>query len=170
MTDTIITSHRRSIRLPNYDYRQDGFYFVTLVCQQRECLFDDPKVRQVAETLWQELPDRFPYVSLDEWVLMPNHLHGVLHFHHQEQVDVAAQLPRERPSGARSGSLGAVVGAYKSLSTRRINPILGREDRGIWQRNYYEHVVRSDRELAAIRQYIRDNPENWALDEHYSHR
>jgi len=70
--------HRRSIRLQGYDYTQSGAYFVTIVTHGRELLFDDPVLRRVAETMWQRIPRHFPHVELDEWVVMPNHVHGII--------------------------------------------------------------------------------------------
>jgi putative transposase len=71
-------NHRRSIRLEGYDYTQTCAYFVTICTRDRECLFDDPVLRRVAETCWLDVPRHFPKVALDEWVLMPNHFHGIL--------------------------------------------------------------------------------------------
>ena len=154
--------HRRSIRLPGFDYTQDGLYFVTLATQERACLFDDPIMYTLAETLWQQIPRHFPFVSLDAWVLMPNHLHGIL---------LLAGRPEGRGDRSNSklapGSLGAIIGNYKSVTTRRLNQIAGLEGRTVWQRNYYERVIRSETELAAIRKYIEQNPAHWALDEHH---
>ncbi|HEY4720272.1 MAG TPA: hypothetical protein VII92_00380 [Anaerolineae bacterium] len=70
--------HRRSIRLPKYNYTQPGAYFVTVVTHQRELLFDDPILRRVIETAWQRIPHHFPNVQLDEWIVMPNHMHVII--------------------------------------------------------------------------------------------
>jgi putative transposase len=289
--------HRRSIRLPGYDYRSAGAYFVTICTHQRELLFEDPVLRRVAEALWQRIPRHFPHVQLDAWVVMPNHVHGILVIAgdttrgeaSQENVpstdpmvssgtesagqliagdasplrqrgagsspenvssmdviapgeaDLAEQavvgdtsrgeasaenvpsmdplasdgtvsaeqgvtgdasplLPhrragsspenvssmdviapgetdsaeqsiagdasplRERPTGLAPGSLGAIVGNFKSVTARRINRVRGTPGAPVWQRNYYEHVVRDERALNAIRQYIADNPARWAWD------
>jgi putative transposase len=219
--------HRRSIRLPGYDYRSAGAYFVTICTHQRELLFEDPVLRRVAEALWQRIPRHFPHVQLDAWVVMPNHVHGILVIAgdttrgeaSQENVpstdpmvssgtESAGQLIagdasplrqrgagsspenvssmdviapgetdsaeqsiagdasplRERPTGLAPGSLGAIVGNFKSVTARRINRVRGTPGAPVWQRNYYEHVVRDERALNAIRQYIADNPARWAWD------
>ena len=96
---------------------------------------------------------------MDEWILMPNHLHGILFF--CGDVDERPETPRQGPS---SGSLGTVVGTYKSVTTRRINRLRKTPGMPVWQRNYYERVIRNEREWNAIRQYIRDNPAHWAED------
>ncbi len=184
--------HRRSIRLQGYDYTQAGAYFVTIVTYGRELLFDDPVLRRVAETMWQRIPRHFPHVELDEWVVMPNHIHGIVVITdvgatHSTGVasatesgsgDVepdsakrvsgnASPLP---PTGPPSGSLGAIVGNFKSVTARRINRIRKTPGVPVWQRNYYERVIRNERELSAIRQYIRDNPARWAEDQENPNR
>jgi putative transposase len=178
--------HRRSIRLREYDYTQPGAYFVTIDTHDGELLFDDPVLRRVAETMWQRIPRHFPFVQLDESIVMPNHLHGILFLADRAREgdecpeagsEGGADLedngdgahpppaedapPRYPPSGPLSGSLGAIVGNFKSVTARRINRIRKTPGHPVWQRNYYERVIRNERELIAIRKYIRDNPENW---------
>ena len=162
--------HRRSIRLREYDYRGPGAYFITIVTHDRQPLFDDPVLRGVAETLWQRIPRHFPQVQLDEWVVMPNHLHGILMFGGQEVGLDVVEAERPTESGPPSGSLGAIVGNFKSVVTRRINRIRKTPRRPVWQRNYHEHVIRNERERNAIRQYIRDNPAHWDGDPEHPER
>jgi putative transposase len=185
--------HRRSIRLPGYDYTQQGAYFVTLCTHGGECLFDDPVLRRVVETVWQELPRHFPQLSLDAWVVMPNHFHGILilsdardvvgamhssadlsqrQASHQAEVLSWAEGPGRNasplpiPSGAARGSLGAIIGNFKSMTARRINQIRKMPGTAVWQRNYYEHIIRTEGTLNAIRKYIIDNPARWRLDKY----
>ena len=158
--------HRRSIRLRGYDYRQPGACFVTIVTHGRTPLFDDPVLRGVAETMWQCIPAHFPVLELDEWVLMPNHLHGIL-------VVVTDGVRQNEPlpdTAAPPGSLGAVVGNLKSVVARRINRVRKTPGMPVWQRNYHERVIRSEREWNAIRQYIRDNPARWSEDSDHPDR
>lgn len=176
--------HRHSIRLPAYDYTQAGAYFVTIVTHQRELLFDDPVLHRTVEALWRSIPRHFSAVALDEYVVMPNHLHGILWIIDDNRRGEAfakcsasidrpavAMLPIDWDSRANAsplhvipGSLGAVIGNFKSITTRRINQIRRSPGGAVWQRNFYDRVIRHERELAAVRQYIRDNPANWALD------
>ncbi|MHB9032951.1 MAG: transposase [Anaerolineae bacterium] len=127
---------------------------------------------------WLKLPISFPGISLDAWVLMPNHLHGIVRINGSEVKDNSAgQGSTERnvtadteplhhkPHGAASGSLGALIGNFKSVSTRRINDVNGNSSNHLWQRNYHDHIIRSDAELFAIRTYIVNNPANWELDD-----
>jgi putative transposase len=182
--------HRRSIRLPGYDYRSPGAYFVTICTHKKELLFEDPVLRRVAETQWPRIPRHFPHVQLDAWVVMPNHLHGLIVITHDprrgeaspgsdsgdeaapagEMGSVSEMASRDasplpaRPSGVAPGSLGAIVGNFKSVAARRINRLRHTPGMPVWQRNYYEHIVRNERALKAVRQYIVDNPARWAWD------
>jgi putative transposase len=173
--------HRRSIRLKGYDYSQPGAYFVTLVTWQRECLFGEVVSGQLRlnpfgrliHNEWQRLGDRFSRVVLDEWIVMPNHLHGILMVveNDMDNVDVGArqksssetgesslasplQAVSHTGPGVASGSLGAIIGAYKSTTTRLINGLRRTPASPVWQRNYYEHIIRNEDELEAIRAYI----------------
>jgi putative transposase len=153
--------HRRSIRLPTYDYAQAGAYFVTIVCRDRLLLLEDPRLREVVEETWLWLADQYEFVQLDEYVIMPNHLHGII------VIDDARSrgASRSAPTGvARRKPLGRLVGAFKTVSTKRINEIRGTLGVPVWQRNYYERVIRNDEELNRVRQYIIDNPAHWEED------
>ena len=156
--------HRRSIRLPHYDYTQAGAYFITIVTCQRELLFDDPALRQIIETFWQRILQHTPQAKLDTFVVMPNHFHGILWLGNTGPVTSTNEANPLAPSHLLSGSLGAIVGNFKSITTRRINQVRKTPGQPVWQRNYYEHIIRHDKELNAIRQYILDNPANWSQD------
>jgi REP element-mobilizing transposase RayT len=158
--------HRRSIRLKGYDYAQSGAYFVTLCVQDRMCVLGDivrnamvfsDWGRIVAQS-WTWLRDQYAYVDLDAWVVMPNHLHGIIAIvgAHRD-----APLP-DTPSKRKP--LGQLIGAFKTVSTKRINLMRGTPGAKFWQRNYYEHIVRDERDMARIRQYIIDNPRRWTED------
>ena len=155
--------HRRSIRLRGWDYTSPGAYFVTLCTHNGQCLFEDERFRQIAEEEWQRTAIIRPYVQLDEFVIMPNHIHGILWIVRDDNVGARRRLA-PTPRGAPSGSLGAIVGQYKSAVTRRINRIRKTPGAPVWQRNYYEHIVRKEDELRRIREYIRLNPLKWGLD------
>ena len=180
--------HRRSIRLPDWDYRSQAYYFVTLCTHNRENLFAAPPLSEIAALMWPLIPQQ-PHaqdVYLDEWVIMPNHLHGLLLLPgpvlnedpdpEQETVmpglpfDIryAAHPPVEPAPGGHPklapGSLGAIIGTYKSGVTRRINALRRTPGHWVWQRGYYEHIVRDHRELERIQIYIRENPARWAED------
>jgi len=239
--------HRRSIRLKGYDYSSAGAYFVTICTRGRECVLDDPVVTGIITDVWHALPGWFPTIILDEFVVMPNHVHLIVWLQGDDAAvgatlavaldavspdtdtadrtgaspaptetgDDTAEAPTastemggvgvgatlaaalDADTSNRAGAspaptemeddavvpswvipdpetvnltptLGNVMGAFQSLvftvyldwiqahdSTRRAK---------FWQRNYYDHIVRNERELHAIRRYIRDNPAQWALD------
>jgi putative transposase len=198
--------HRRSIRLRGYDYAQDGAYFVTICTHNREALFGDVidhqmNLNQLGEIVWQQwqaLPVHYPHIELDAFVVMPNHVHGIMVLMGN---DVGAGVgAQERPSvitcGVGAGlrpaptdteipskietnaslrqpipkrhTLSEVVCAFKSFSARQIN--LQRQTVGgrCWQRNYFEHIIRNEQSLNAIRQYIELNPSNWLHDPDYA--
>jgi REP element-mobilizing transposase RayT len=186
--------HRRSIRLRGYDYARGGAYFVTVVSQQRAGLFGDVledevmlnEAGTVIVAAWMDLPERFPTASIDAFVVMPNHFHGIIVIHQKSVEPVGAGLvpalvraptgERERaptrgaPTGGdRLPTLGDIVGAFKSITTRAYMEGVRHRgwqpfDKRLWQRNYYERVVRSEGELDRIRGYIDQNPLNWARD------
>jgi REP element-mobilizing transposase RayT len=238
--------HRRSIRLKKYDYSQAGAYYVTLVAQNRDCLFgevinDEMQLNEAGRMMheiWESLPTRFASIELDEYIVMPNHIHGIIVINEVVEdivgATVGATLVVARPDdlvvqnknkagtstaredraspaptnvngvndvgattvGAtlvvahsdddlvaqnknKAGTspaptkrviLGDVVGAFKSITT--VEYIRGVHEKQwpsffkrLWQRNYYEHIIRHEESLANIRQYIMDNPRQWALDE-----
>ena len=185
--------HRRSIRLKGYDYTSPGAYFVTICVQDRACVLGHVvagNVRlsawgKIAAEKWSWLERQYPYVTQDEWVVMPNHLHGILVIEDNSDLehdsrgddsrlrrrDDSRIVPTTRitptqtaPMQTKRKPLGRLIGAFKTVSTKQIN--LERDTPGarFWQRNYYEHIVRNRRELNAIRAYIRNNPRKWALD------
>ncbi len=226
---------RRSLRLKGYDYRHVGAYFVTIVTQGRSCLFGEivgqemqlNEAGEMIRTVWEALPQRFPGIEIEGFVVMPNHLHGIIAIHQPvgvglvpaqdtnspdhgtttsqstEPTDVGAGLvpaqdtndhttkratTRVAPTNQNpdrgvenmstvpnrattrgAPTLGDVIGAYKSLSTVEYvrgvktmewTPFHGR----LWQRNYYEHIVRHEDSLRDLQQYILDNPARWAFD------
>jgi len=129
------------------------------------------KYGKIAETCWLEIPDHFTGVGLDEFVVMPNHIHGIIGI-----MDIDRIAPREG-EGVRAqhaaplpkphvlpGSLGAIVRSYKSAVTKKINEIRGTPGARFWQRNHYEHIVRNEKCLEKIRDYIRNNPARWDAD------
>ena len=251
--------HRRSIRRKGWDYRWPGAYFVTICTQERADLFENDAFRDVVENAWRAIPkhDHAQHVQLDEWIVMPNHLHGIIiidmdHVGARQagnavelqtgsanrpaspppagtndglQNDVAnrpasppsagmkvesqndaADRPassalggtsasescgameegarqvgldgvggfgdsirpasplRDGADGVQPGSIGAIVGNFKSLTARRINNLRRTPGAKVWQRGYYDRIVRNERELNAIRRYIVDNPRRWAED------
>ena len=159
---------RKNPRLKDYDYANAGAYFVTICTHHKQALFGQIKsgvvelnpYGQHAERAWREIPEHFPAFFVVEFVGMPNHVHGV-EFMAGGRARHASPLRRQAPS------LGTVVGAFKSAAARLINQVRATPGAPLWQRNYYEHVIRSEASLAEIREYIANNPLKWTLDEYY---
>ncbi|HEX9758117.1 MAG TPA: transposase [Nitrospiria bacterium] len=160
--------HRRSIRIKEYDYSQPGSYFITLCTQNRECWFGDVtdgKMRlnaygQIVAECWQWLSEQYAHANMDEWIVMPNHLHGIIAITADGRGG-----SRTAPTGpVKQKPLGRLIGAFKTVSTKRINQMRASAGVPVWQRNYYEHIIRNEEDLNKIRQYILENPMKWAED------
>jgi len=170
-------SRRRSLRLGKYDYAQPGAYFVTVCAKGRACLFGevaDGEMRlshmgEIVAEEWRRSADVRLEIGLNAFVVMPNHLHGIL-FIHDVRVNARATgrspLPDDRPEarGPAPRSLGAFMAGFKSATTKRINQCRGTPGRLVWQRNYYEHIIRADESIHRIREYILNNPLEWTFD------
>lgn len=196
---------RRSIRLPEYDYRSPGAYFVTTCTADRICLFGavvegqmrlNEYGRIVAEE-WRRTEEVRDRVVVDTFVVMPNHTHGVIVITDSPDNDSGADPPRrsspasadenrnsrgrgssptnpypdKNPNrtfgGAIAGSLSTIMRQFKSMVTKRINRLRDTPGASVWQRNFYERVVRDRRELDRIRKYIRRNPARWHRDRNH---
>jgi len=164
--------HRRSIRLPHFDYSSDGMYFLTICAHNRECAFGaisngqmvlNESGRIITDT-WKWLEQQYHFVHLYEWVAMPNHFHGII------MID---RMGGDCRGGSRTAPtnnqkikpLGRLVGAFKTVSTKHINTLRKTPGAIVWQRNYYEHIIRDDDDLNRICEYIINNPARWADDE-----
>jgi REP element-mobilizing transposase RayT len=154
--------HRRSIRLKGYDYTQAGAYFVTFCAWQHECLFGEivdgemhlNDYGRVVEEEWLRTAEVRPNVDLDAFVIMPNHIHGIIVIC-IDPVGASRRLaPTNTPTRLVAGSLGAIIGQIKSVTTKRINVLRSMPGQAVWQRNYYERIIRSEAALDNIRQYI----------------
>ena len=176
--------HRHSIRLKGYDYSQAGAYFLTLLVKNRECLlgeiingqFQPNDFGRVIETFWDELPRRYPEIELDAFVVMPNHVHGIIvivgplsvRAIHELPLQLSQEPPLPEPSLRairRQMLLPKVVGYFKMNTAKRLNQMRGIEGAPFWHRNYYEHIIRNEADLNRIREYIQNNPTRWADDQ-----
>lgn len=164
--------HRRSIRLHGYDYSQEGAYFITICTHNRECLFGtvgagskpalaEPvhyssmalnEYGEIVQHTWDDLVNHIEGIELDAFVVMPNHFHGIV------VIDSRAGLEP-------APTLSEIVRQLKTFSARRINKIRDTQGVPVWQRNYYERVIRDENELSRVREYIVNNPANWLTDE-----
>ena len=153
--------HRRSIRLKDYDYAQTGAYFVTICVWQRECLFGDIMdgtmvINGLGELVlftWNDLPNHVGNIVLNSFVLMPNHCHGII------VIDQAKATDSTKYYG-----LSEIVRQFKTFSAKRINEFRNTPGIPVWQRNYYEHVIRNEADFNRITDYIANNPQQWTED------
>jgi putative transposase len=183
--------HRLSIRLEGYDYSQAGAYFVTMVTWQRESLFGKVvneemilnKVGKVVEWEWLELPKRLSYVELGAHMVMPNHFHGILFIRETvgatrqgQTMSLSGKEPSQTftpkgmdgsplPHGPKPASLGAIIAQFKSRVTKRIWKFPEFKNTPIWQRNYYEHIIRDEKDMQNKTDYIEANPLLWGEDD-----
>jgi putative transposase len=146
-SDTPNQYHRHSIRLPDFDYTSNGAYFITLCTLDRQPHLIIPELRAIIEDTWQSLPQRFPAVLLDDFMIMPDHVHFIVWLNAEEKNDA---------------TVSEIVGAYKSLTIHFWLLCIRANGYGyigkFWQRNFYEHIIKSEFELQQIRAYIRNNP------------
>ncbi len=167
---------RRSIRLQGYDYSQAGAYFVTIVAWRREMLFGEivdgetalNDFGKIVAEKWQWLELQYEYVELGAWVVMPNHFHGILIIHENGRGGSRSAHEgdsRITPTPIKRKPLGGLIGAFKTVSTKQINLLRDTEGRIVWQRNYYERIIRNEHEMDRITRYIESNPTRWAEDE-----
>ena len=170
---------RRSLRLSGYDYSQNGIYYVTVCAYRHANLFGAIDARamipnaigRIIDEEWQRTAKLGPNVGLDVFVVMPNHIHGIIAIVGEDRCTNQRSAPAEsviRKTGKlQAGSLGAIVGRFKGSVTKRVREMSKRRDFPVWQRNYFDHVVRNEKSLQAIREYILMNPARWSEDPFY---
>ena len=165
--------HRRSIRLRDYDYSWAGWYFVTLCTHGRECILGKAMNDSILETdlgklvreTWAHLPNHYA-VELDDFVMMPNHIHGIIIIRDSTVGAIhESPLRKDAKSKRRKMLLSKIIGRFKMTSAKRINLLRETPGRPAWQRGFYEHIIRNDTDLHRIRIYMKNNPLQWALDE-----
>ncbi|HLP62304.1 MAG TPA: transposase [Candidatus Deferrimicrobium sp.] len=178
--------HRRSIRLQGYDYSSAGAYFVTLCTQNHECLFGEISNRkmilnaagEMINIILQQIPDFYPDNDIDEFVVMPDHIHTIIIVGAGPRVCPSVFASTGNPQGGIGQPRGVsptglplpdMVSRIKSMTTKLYSdgvkqsgwqPFNGK----LWQRNYYEHIIRNENELFQIREYVDNNPANWEID------
>ena len=162
---------RRSIRLRGYDYSTPGAYFITVCTQNRLPLFGEVandkmasnRLGEVVQNSWEKLPDHYDDLILDAFVLMPNHVHGVIILE-DGTTGVGAGFKPALPASRRRHGVPEIVRAFKTFSARRINKMRESPGTPVWQRGFYDHVIRNQHELGRVRAYVMDNPRKWSED------
>ncbi len=170
----------KSTRLQSWDYSNSAYYFVTICTKNKEKYFgkiaDDKmilnKIGKIAEQFWLEIPSHFPFVILDEFILMPNHIHGILVFENNDCRDKALpclymdNVGKNRFQNQGKNTLSSVIGSFKSICTKTINKIQS-EIFFAWQGCFYDRIIRTEEELNKVRNYIINNPLKWFEDENF---
>jgi REP element-mobilizing transposase RayT len=176
MTPNQDKHQRRSIRLKDYDYSQAGAYFITICTYNKKCMFGkvlDQEMQlneygKVVTEEWLRTAEIRPNVELDEFIIMPNHIHGIVAIIEScvgaTGRSPKGEVPSPLPKGPTSSSIGAIMAGFKSAVTRRVNELRSTRCEPVWQRNYYEHVIRNEHDLDEIREYIINNVLKWDLD------
>ncbi|WP_020404675.1 transposase [Gracilimonas tropica] len=186
MKDYKPKNNRKSIRLQSYDYSNPGYYFVTICTKDREAIFGNiengmmakNELGNVAYKYWLRMPIQYDYVRIPAFVIMPNHVHGIIEVtqKHTPTVGAIHELPlrlgiidhetyrKER----RQMYLSKIVGWYKMNVSKEINNRFGLNGSSCWQRNYYEHIIRNQKSLNKITEYIEKNPQLWEKDKYFN--
>ena len=158
----LLLQRRKLIRHPTHDYGSVGFYYVTLVIQRRRKILStvhDASIHllpagEAVLHCWNDIPNHFPGVRADDIVIMPDHLHGI--------IEIVSAMESRQIIGGTSMTLGSVIRGFKSGVSQLIQPLY--ED--IWQRSYYDHIIRNDEELYEAKEYMRQNPIRWTQAQH----
>lgn len=174
---------RKSIRLKDYDYSNSGWYYVTICSYERQNIFGIDKegkvilgeMGKIVEEEWLKKIELRNNVDLDSYVIMPNHLHGIIIIERRGELNSPQEgnerrmqyAPTDNKFKSPSQTLGAIIRGFKSSVTKRINENIQGLKENIWQRNYYDHIIRNENDLHRIRTYIHNNPLKWELDEYY---
>jgi REP element-mobilizing transposase RayT len=183
--------HRQSMRLKGFDYASPGYYFITICAQNRECFFGNIsqgilELNDAGEMIkdgWKNLTQRFNHILLENYVIMPNHLHGIIHIKGSQPFQTINDYFKDRekiinntelinpPSGTLKNSISRIIQAFKSISTNRyIESVRIHNwppfEKHLWQNNFYDYIIRNMKELCEIRRYIKNNPINWESDEY----
>lgn len=167
--------HRRSIRLPGYDYSAAGAYFITICTQGRECLFGqivDGEMRlnalgEIVRAEWEKSATIRAEIEICEYVIMPNHIHAIVMIHWSDGRGVRPDAPTSgsSPIGPKPKSIGALIAGFKSAATTCINQTRQTPGAPVWQRNYYERIIRDEASYENIAAYILNNPGQWETDQ-----
>jgi REP element-mobilizing transposase RayT len=167
--------HRRSLRLKDYDYSQAGAYFITICTHKKESIFGEIRNREmilnrfgeITKNEWLKAAILRRNVELDEFVVMPNHFHGIIIIEESNDVGATRRVAPTKESVTcthtlKPNTIGSIIGQFKSVVTKEIRKKRFTHFR--WQRNYYEHIIRNENDLNEVREYIVNNPLKWELD------
>jgi len=163
-------NNRKSIRLKEYNYAAGNFYYITICVKDKRNDFgriqsgkmELSDIGEIADLFWKEIPLHFQNANLDEYIIMPNHLHGIIHL---SQQNIDNEQNKSKFQHVQKNSIPSIIRSYKASVTRWCNQ--NNFENFQWQRNYYEHIIRTEEEFFRIKNYIEVNPQNWSEDENY---
>jgi REP element-mobilizing transposase RayT len=182
MSDRFRDKYRiSSTRLPNWDYSDGGYYFITICIKNKEECFGEiinneinlTEIGRIAKKCWLEIPNHFPFVELDEFVIMPNHVHGIViirnNMHNVETQNFASlqteSIKPQNKFGPQSKNLASIIRGFK-IGVKKY--VIINKINFAWQSRFYDHIIRNEKEFYRIRKYIKDNPINWEADRNNS--
>jgi len=160
---------RKLTRLRSYDYSENGYYFITLCTEDGKEYFgkiENEKMvlnqyGEIVERLWKEIPNHYDNVEMDEFVIMPNHIHGIIIISNSGIRTEHGSVPTN--TGRSYGLLSKIIKSFKNTVTREIRRRF-RDEKFQWQRSFYDHVIRNEESLYEIRKYVINNPLKWHLE------
>ncbi len=173
------TPYRRknSLRKPGYDYASDGAYFVTICTHQRLHFFGEiengemrlSKLGEIVADCWLQIPSHHSMVDLDVYVVMPNHIHGIVIINHDDRRGMIYHAPTTREfSKPVAKSISSIIGTFKAAVTRSVNLLPNAPETPIWQRNFHDRIIRNQREYEIIATYVENNPTLWEQDRFFA--
>ena len=173
----------KSIRLPDWDYSSNGAYYITICTKNRECLFGkivDGKmtlndIGAIIKQCWYDLPNHYENCKLDEFVIMPDHVHGIIIIDNDHKFPIVVEAIHELPlrkkqqlqqtrKSRRQMLIPKIIGRFKMQTTKSFHEIKHTSEK-LWQRDYFEHIIRNENELNHIREYIINNPLKWEINQ-----
>ena len=165
---------RKTMRYPDANYSDAGIYFITICTQDSILLFGKiingemvtNSFGGIVWEVWKTLPKRFPQISIDTAIVMPNHFHGIIVIH-EDRVNFDDEAARVFPTSReerRKMTLPIVVGYFKMNAAKRINQLRGNEGSRVWQRNYYDRIIKDDKDYDELSEYIFTNPQRWGIE------
>jgi putative transposase len=167
---------RKRMRMEGYDYSRPGAYFVTACTRDRELLFESPEAQMAVESVWFSLPEIFADIELDEFVVMPNHIHCIVCIRNHgsyrlhpgtwkiDGICRDGRPPIPTNTNMKYETLSNIIGAFKTSAATRVNKLRGVMGVSVWQKSFYDRIIRNNFEMERIQEYIRNNPIKWAQD------
>lgn len=160
------------MRLENFDYSQAGLYFVTICTKDRKCIFSEinhgimmlNQIGIIANQCWCNIPNHYQNINLDAYVIMPNHIHGIIEISERSQAVVSRHASTLQLGNGKLHNLSMIVGSFKSAVTHQVNIMNHNDNLDIWQKSFYDHIIRDENSLQRIRRYIEANPYRWPYD------